>query len=223
MNTGAVQSLLEKPAVQAYVARAHKRRLPAGSTIVHADDAPDILYLILDGSVSVLKEDARGREIVLAYLGAGAFFGEMCLFPEQATRTAAIRTRAPTLVAEMGYRAFLALRSEHPEILFEIAGQLAARLDETSRRFSDLAFLDVAGRVARALLSLAKSPEAKPHPRGALIQISRKELARFAGCTRESASRVMTQLEEDGAVVSQGREVLVVGQGRLLAGRRSAT
>ena len=56
-------------------------------------DIPTTVYLILEGSVSILLEDQEGREIVLAYLGPGDFFGEMCLFPEQKARTAIVRTR----------------------------------------------------------------------------------------------------------------------------------
>lgn len=198
------------PAVQAYISGAHKRSFPPKHTIVHAGDTPNALYLILEGSVSVLMEDTDGREIVLAYLNPGEFFGEMGLFPEQKIRTAEVRTRTPTLVAELGYAAFRILNREHPEILFEVAGQLAARLRDTNRRLSDLAFVDVAGRIAHALLGLTRSPEAKPGPKGITVRISRQELARLVGCSREMAGRVLKRLEEDGAVKSQGRSVLMV-------------
>jgi CRP/FNR family cyclic AMP-dependent transcriptional regulator len=211
--------VFEKPAVQAFVAAAHKRSFPPKHTIVHVGAEPNALFLILEGSVSVLKEDADGREIVLAYLNPGEFFGEMCLFPEQRTRTAAVRTRIPTLVAEMGYEAFRAFSHEHPEIMFEVAGQLAARLRDTSHRLSDLAFLDVAGRVAHTLLNLTRQPDARPHPRGILVRISRQELARLVGCSREMAGRVLKRLEDDGAVLTQGRNIVVMDGVRVLANR----
>lgn len=75
-------------ALQAFVTRAHVRSFAARQDIVRAGDLPLSLYLILEGSVSVLSEE-RGREMVLAYLNAGDFFGEMCLFPEQARRSCA--------------------------------------------------------------------------------------------------------------------------------------
>lgn len=200
-----------KPAVQAFSELAHKRSFPPKHTIIHAGDEPQSLYLILEGSVSILLEDQDGREIVLAYLGPGEFFGEMCLFPDQRLRTAIVRTRIPTLVAEVGYQSFRNFAVTHTDIMFELAGQLAARLRDTTRRLGDLAFLDVAGRMAHILLELVRKPDAHPHARGTLIRTSRQELARLVGCSREMAGRVLKRLEEDGMVVSQGRSILVLG------------
>ena len=203
--------MLSKPVIQAFVSQAHKRSYPPKHTILHAGDTPTTLYLILEGSVSILLEDKEGREIVLAYLGPGDFFGEMCLFPEQASRTAIVRTRTlPTLVAECTFAAFRAFARDHHEIMFEIAGQLAARLRNTNTRLSDLAFLDVAGRLAHILLDLSKKSDAMDHPRGRVVRISRQELARNAGCSREMAGRVLKKLEEDGLVLSQGRSIVVL-------------
>ena len=203
--------VLTKPVIQTFVAQAHKRSYPPKHTILHAGDTPTTLFLILEGSVSILLEDKDGREIVLAYLGPGDFFGEMCLFPEQKARTAIVRTRTqPTLVAEATYASFHSFAAAHHEIIYEIAGQLAARLRDTSQRLGDLAFLDVAGRLAHILLDLSKKPDAQAHPRGKVVRISRQELARNAGCSREMAGRVLKRLEEDGLVVSQGRNIIVL-------------
>lgn len=205
---------LSHPAVQQFIARAHKRSVPPRQTIVRAGEVPDSLYLILEGSVSVMLEDHDGREIVLAYLSAGDFFGEMCLFPEQPLRSAIVNSRVPTLLAQLSYEMFRALAQQHTDIMFVIAEQLALRLRDTSRRLSDLAFLDVAGRTARALLELANEAEAKQHPRGILVRISRQELARIVGCSREMAGRVLKRLEENGILSSQGRAILLLGLGK---------
>ena len=204
-------SFLQKPAIQAFVAQAHKRTLPTKHTIIHAGDTPTSVYLILQGSVSILLEDDNGREIVLAYLNEGEFFGEMCLFPEQGSRSAIVRTRMPTLVAEVAYPQFDVFAMQNPRIMYELAGQLATRLRDTSRRLSDLTFLDVAGRLARVLLELSGQPDAQPHEDGAQIKSSRQELARLIGCSREMAGRVLRRLEEDGMVQVSGRRIVVIG------------
>ncbi|MFA5940745.1 MAG: cyclic nucleotide-binding domain-containing protein [Sinimarinibacterium sp.] len=200
-----------KPVVQAFVDMAHKRSFPPKHTLIHAGDEPQSLYLILEGSVSILLEDEDGREIVLAYLGPGEFFGEMCLFPDQQLRTAIVRTRTPTLLAEVGYQSFRSFALQYPDIMFELAGQLAARLRDTTKRLGDLTFLDVAGRMAHILLDLVRKPGAQAHPRGVMIRTSRQELARLVGCSREMAGRVLKKLEEDGMVLSQGRSILLLG------------
>ncbi|HUS23988.1 MAG TPA: cyclic nucleotide-binding domain-containing protein [Candidatus Binatia bacterium] len=203
--------MLTKPVIQAFVSQAHKRSFPPKYTIMHAGDTPSSIYLILEGSVSIVLEDPEGREIVLAYLGPGDFFGEMCLFPDQQTRSAIVRTRnQPTLVAESTYSTFRQYSLDHPEIMYEIAGQLASRLRETSQRLRDLAFLDVAGRLAHILLKMSGKPDAVPHPKGRTVRISRQELARNAGCSREMAGRVLKKLESDGLVNVQGRNIVVL-------------
>lgn len=211
--------MFDRPAIKEFIGRAHKRSFPPKHTLIHAGDDPQSLYLILEGSVSILLEDEDGREIVLAYLNPGEIFGEMCLFPEQQVRTAIVRTRTPTLVAEIGYQAFRKLAHEHPDIMFEISEQLSERLRDTSRRVGDLAFLDVAGRIAHTLINLCQQPDAKPHPRGTVVRISRQEMARIAGCSREMAGRVLKQMEEDGIISGQGRNIVVFGQHKTIGSR----
>lgn len=203
--------MTDDPALVPYLEQAHKRSFPPKHTIVHAGDEPHSLYLILEGSVSILLEDEEGREMVLAYLNPGDFFGEMCLFKDMETRSAIVRTRTPTVVAELSYQAFRQLTREHSEIMYLLAGQLATRLRDTSRRVGDLAFLDVAGRVARALLDLCSQPDAAKHERGTMVRISRQELARIVGCSREMAGRVLKSIEDDGSIEVDGRNIVVIG------------
>lgn len=203
--------MLDSDAFNAFIARAHKRSLPPKHTLLHAGDVPESLFLILEGSVSLLLEDSDGREMVLDYLNAGEFFGEACLFPDQELGGAVVRTRGPTLVAELDFRAFRSLVSEHPGCMLEVAAQLASRLRKASERVANLAFLDVAGRLTRTLHDLARKPDAKPHPQGIVVRISRMELARHVGCSREMAGRALKKLREDGMVRAQGRNILVYG------------
>jgi CRP/FNR family cyclic AMP-dependent transcriptional regulator len=112
-------------------------------------------------------------------------------------------------VAEIDFGSFREFVRKEPEIMFEIAGQLSTRLRDTSRRLRDLAFLDVAGRLAHELLELCGKPDAITHSRGTVIRVSRQELSRIVGCSREMAGRVLKKLEEDGIITSQGRSILV--------------
>jgi CRP/FNR family transcriptional regulator, cyclic AMP receptor protein len=200
--------MFHKPAVKEFIDFSRKRSFGPKHNILNAGDEPRSLYLIVEGSVSVLTKEGD-REMVLAYLNPGEFFGEMCLFPEQRTRTAIVRSRTPILVAEMELAMFREFVRKQPDIMFEVAGQLAARLRDTSRRLRDLAFLDVAGRLAHELLELCRKPDAVLNAKGTVIKTSRQELARIVGCSREMAGRVLKKLEEDGMIASQGRSILV--------------
>lgn len=194
-----------------FVSHCHRRRYPAKSTLIYAGDKPDALYFIIEGSVTVLIEDQDGRELVLAYLNSGDFFGEMGLFESQESRTAWVRAKIECEIAEISYSKFHQLVSENPDILLKLAGQMAVRLRNTSRKVGDLAFLDVTGRVARALLDLTKEPDAMTHPDGMQIKVTRQELGRIVGCSREMVGRVLKVLEEQGHIHVKGKTMVVFG------------
>ena len=182
-----------------------------GQTIIYADDAPSTLYYIIEGSVAVLLEQDDTKEVILAYLNEGEFFGEMGLFDGQPSRSAFCRARQPSRVAEIHYDQFRLYIHEHPEILFTIGGQMAQRLRNTTRKVGDLAFYDVTGRIARTLITLSKEPDAITHPDGMQIKITRRELGRMVNCTREVAGKVLKTLEEQRLIAIEGRFVVVYG------------
>jgi CRP/FNR family cyclic AMP-dependent transcriptional regulator len=198
------------PTLDRFLEHCHRRRYPAKSVIIYAGDKPDVLYYIVEGSVTVLIEDSDGREIVLAYLNPGDFFGEMGLFDET-NRSAWVRTRNQCELAEISYARFRQLAEEDASILFALATQMAARLRKTSRKVGDLAFMDVTGRVARTLLDLCKEPDAMTHPDGMQIRITRQEIGRIVGCSREMVGRVLKALEEQGLISVKGKTIVVFG------------
>lgn len=189
----------------------HRRQYPAKTTIIHHGDKPDTLYYMVDGSVSVVIEDDDGREIVLAYLNNGDFFGEMGLFDEESERSAWVVARNKCEVAEVNYEQFKRLAEQSPEILFALSTQLAARLRKTSTKVRDLAFLDVTGRVASTLLDLAQQPDSITHPDGMQIRITRQEIARIVGCSREMVGRVLKDLEDRGLIHARGKTMVIYG------------
>ena len=196
--------------IEDFLAHCHRRRYPAKSTIIYAGDRCESLYFIMRGSVTVLIEDDEGREMIVAYLNDGDFFGEMGLF-DQDTRSAWVRTKTECEVAEISYSKFQELSRQHPEFLFSLATQMAGRLRNTTRKVGDLAFLDVTGRVARTLLDLCNEPDAMTHPEGMQIKITRQEIGRIVGCSREMVGRVLKTLEEQGLVSVKGKTMVVYG------------
>ncbi len=198
-------------AMQQFLDSCHRRSYPAKSVIISAGDFSDELFYILKGSVTVLMEDDHGREIVLAYLNEGDFFGELGLFDEERRRSAWVRARTKCEVAQISYDKLKDIFNDECEILFRMASQLAVRLKHTSRKVGDLAFLDVSGRVARALLDLCKQPDAMTHPEGMQIKVTRQELGRIAGCSREMVGRVLKELEERHLISAHGKTIVVFG------------
>ena len=212
----AVRPLSEIPAINRFLSYCRVRTVPAKTVMIHAGDLPDVMYYIVSGSVEVMIEDEDGNEMVLAYLNKGQFFGEMGLFYEQPTRTAWVRTRTESEIAEMTYPRFRQIASESPGLIFELATQLAARIDRTNRKLGDLAFVDVTGRVAHAIMDLCNEPDAMTHPDGMQIKVSRQELSRLVGCSHEMAGRVLKVLEEQGLVSANGKTIVVFNARREL-------
>ena len=194
-----------------FLEHCHKRQVSAKSIIISANDKPDVLYFILEGSVTVLIEDEDGHEVVLAYLNKGELFGEMGLFEEHHNRSAWVRARSDCELAEMSYAKFRQLASEHSDIVFAMASQMASRLRLTSRKVSDLVFIDVSGRVAHTLLDLCKQPDAMTHPDGMQIRITRQEIGRIVGCSREMVGRVLKSMEEQGLLSAKGKTMVIFG------------
>lgn len=198
--------------VDEFLAHCHRRRYPAKSTIIYAGDTSDALYYIISGSVTVLIEDSDGREMIVAYLNAGDFFGEMGLFDDKhSPRSAWVRAKGPCEVGEISYTKFHEISDQHPEILIAMGKQLAHRLRATTRKVGDLAFMDVTGRVARTLLDLCKEPDALTHPEGMQIRVTRQEIGRIVGCSREMVGRVLKTLEDQHLISVKGKTMVIYG------------
>jgi CRP/FNR family cyclic AMP-dependent transcriptional regulator len=194
-----------------FLSIAHKRKYPRGSTIIYAGEQSDSIFYITQGSVTVFVEDDTGREIIVAYLNEGDFVGEMAMFGDKGTRTAWVKAKNECEVAELSYTKFSELSKKDTGMLYQLASQLADRLGKTTQKVGDLAFLDVTGRVAHTLLDLSKEPDAMTHPDGMQIKITRQEIGRIVGCSREMVGRVLKTLEDQGLVSVKGKTMVVYG------------
>lgn len=209
LSTDALSPSHLPESVKALLKRAKINRFSKKATIVRAGTESHSLYLILKGSVAVSIDEGTGREIIVAYLNAGDFFGEMGLFEPQAQRTAQVRTRDVCEIAEIDYQTFHELCAQYSDLSYALFAQLARRLKNTTRKVTDLAFIDVTGRIARCLINLSEQPEAVILPEGKQIHITRQEIGRLVGCSREMVGRVLKNLEEQGMIEIDGKLVLI--------------
>ena len=201
----------QQPPVTILLKHCRRSRYGPGSTLMHRGASSDRLCLILSGSVSVIEDDERGRELVLAYLNAGDCVGEMGLAAETPCRSAWIRTRAASELAEISYARFQRLQRQRPEGWQPVSEQMTRRLRDTNRRCRNLACEDVRGRVQAMLSDLATHPDAMTHPGGMQLKITRIELGRLVGCSREMVGRVLRQLEADRLISTRGHTIVVHG------------
>jgi len=202
--------------IDRFLAHCHRRRYPARADVFRPGDPAGTLYYVVSGSVSIITEEDDDRELVLGYFGSGEFVGEMGLFIESDRREVILRTRTQCELAEISYerlhQLFMGtLVNDAPRLLYSIGSQLSRRLLETSRKASRLAFLDVTDRIVRTLHDLAREPEAMSHPQGTQLRVSRQELARLVGCSREMAGRVLKKQQADGVLHARGKTVVLYG------------
>lgn len=199
------------PDIAPLIAHAVRRAFEPKQVILLEGEKSNELYYILSGSVAVLVEDEEGEELILAYLGPGEFFGELSLFDAEALRSASVRARTECEVAVLGNERFREVIAHDPVLLLRLLGQTARRLREASRKLGSLAFVDVSGRIARALLDLAADSQAMTHPDGMLVRVTREELGRLVNCSRQVAGQVLHDLAAQGLIEAHGKSIVVRG------------
>lgn len=198
-----------------FLSHCHRRRYSARKDVFRPGDPASTMYYVISGSLSVLSEEEGGRELVLTYINAGEFVGETGIFISAPHREVVLRTRTACELAEISYERILdllgtSLRDDAPRLLFAIGSQITRRLMHAGRKASRLAFMDVRNRIANTLLDLCEEPDAMTHPEGTQIRVSRQELSRIVGCSREMAGRVIKQLEEEGVLRARGKTMVIL-------------
>ena len=176
-----------------------KRRYRRGEIIVEQGRKSDALFILLSGRARVITSDSRGREVILAVLEAGDYLGEMSLIDNE-PHSATVRAEVQTDVLVLARSEFGACLPESSSLSYAILRGLVGRLRNADRQIESLALLDVYGRVARALLDMAQDEEGQRMIRS---KVSRQDLAKVVGASREMVSRVMKDLEERGLIETQ--------------------
>jgi CRP/FNR family cyclic AMP-dependent transcriptional regulator len=179
------------------------KTVPAHTLLVREGERSDSLYMILYGKVKVYVSDARGEEAILNIQGANEFFGEMALLDES-PRSASVMTMEPTRVAVMNKTAFRECLAEHPDIAYNLIRFLSQRVRVLSGNVRNLALLDVYGRVARTLLSLAK-----PNDRALVVdqKLTHQDIASMVGASREMVSRILKDLANKGYIKVERKRI----------------
>lgn len=175
---------------------AGRRRAERGEFIVRAGDSTDCLYILLTGRAKVTNSDEDGREIILALLGHGESFGEMGLI-DGSPRSADVVAQEPCELLVLGAKEFQRCLQDNFQVVQKLMKTLVMRLREADRKIESLALLDVYGRVARLLLDMSEVVEGR---RVVKKKMSKQDMAKMIGASREMVSKVMRDLEVSGYI-----------------------
>ena len=174
-----------------------KRRFKRGEALVEQGQKSNALFILRTGRARVMTSDSRGREVILATLAQGDYLGEMSIIDNE-PHSATVRAEVQTDVLMLGRAEFARCLTENASMSLVVMRGLVKRLRHADRKIESLALLDVYGRVAHALLDFAVADA-----QGQLLikdKISRQDLAKMVGASREMVSRVMKDLEERGFI-----------------------
>ena len=197
--------------------RAHRRVFAAGTSIVTAEQPGEAVYIILSGTVKIHIEQADGRDVVLAIIGAGDTLGEMSLI-DSVGRSASAITLEDSFLVWMDKGSFQQMLDNYPPVAHNLVRILSGRVRLADELILALATLDVYGRVARQLLAFAEKYGQGGEAGTVLIPIhmTQGDISDLVGASRKRVNQVMVFFREqefisltpDGRIVVQNRAAL---------------
>ncbi len=184
-----------------------KRRFKRGEHVVEQGKKSNALFIILTGRCRVFTADSKGREVILANLQPGDYIGEMSLIDNE-PHSASVRAEVQTDALMLGRLEFARCLPENTSMAYAVMKGLVQRLRSADRKIESLALMDVYGRVARALMEAAEMNADGHH--FIRDKVSRQDLAKMVGASREMVSRVMKDLEERGFIETQASGAVLI-------------
>jgi CRP-like cAMP-binding protein len=188
---------------------ANRRRYPKDSVVFFENEQGDFFFMILEGRIKVTILGDDGREVILSLLGSGDFFGEMALLDNEPRSATAIAVEDTELLS-LHRNDFQAVLSDNRSITVGLIKVLTSRLRRANHQISTLALLDVYGRVARVIVDMAREEGRRlKDGRIAFRRATHQEIANRIGTTRETVTRMLKDLERQGMIHIEGREIIV--------------
>lgn len=189
--------------VRALAERGVLRSFKKGTLIITEGELGDTLFVVVSGRVKAYSMDDRGREVTFGSYGPGEYLGEMSL--DGGPRSANVITLEPTICALVYRLALTQHFAAHPDFAFELLTKVISRARAATQTVRDLALLDVYGRVARLLESLAVLQT--DGSRVITERLTHADIASRAGCSREMVSRLIKDLEKGEYLTMQGHAI----------------
>lgn len=171
---------------------ARLQRVVRNTVVVHAGDTTDDIFVVLTGALKVQMSDQEGREVILSQLGHGDMFGEMGAIDDHPRSATVVATKNCDLVV-IGKEDFKHCLANNFDVALYIIRSLVKRLRMADRKIESLALVDVFGRVARLLMDMSEEKEGR---RVVTRRITRQDIAKTIGASREMVSRVMRDLQQ---------------------------
>lgn len=187
-----------------------------GEQIVSEGQPLDSLIIINDGLVKAFKYSQEGKEQILYILSPGDFFGEKNLLKDQVS-TFHVQALEGSAICMIHKNEFRKLLGQHPSIGLKVIEALSERIETLEGTIENMGTKTIEYRVNSVLLEFAKK-------HGVAVKkgiefdlpLSREGIANYIGVTRETVSRKLSLLQEEGIIELSGhKRIIVLDQKRL--------
>lgn len=179
----------------------HRKTFPPNATLMTAEQAGEVVYLVLNGTVKVHVEQQDGGDVIIAILGPGEIVGEMSALGH-IERSASVITIETSVLLWIDRANFKRCLISMPMLAFNLAGILAMRLRNANEKIQTLATQSVEGRVARQLLVFAEQYGQRGAQGETLIavRLTQSDIAALIGASREHINKVIVSYKERGYI-----------------------
>ena len=186
------------------------RHYESGKFIFLEDSEGEQCFFVVQGSVKVTRLSKDGREVILAMLNEGEFFGEMALLDGE-SRSANVIALEETEVLTLNREDFLVVLHDYPQIAIQLLKEMADRLRKSDRQIASLSLSDAEKRIALCIIRFADEQGIIKRGQVSIPKMPiQQDIANMAGTSRETVSRAINLLEKEHFIKRQGRELLIL-------------
>jgi len=186
------------------------KKFENGNLIFLEESEGKNLFFVVEGSVKVTRLSKDGREVILAMLNAGDFFGEMSLLDGEA-RSANVIALEKTEVLSLNREDFLVVLHDYPKIAIQLLKEMTSRLRKSDRQIVSLSLSDAEKRIALCIVRFADEQGVIKNGQVTIPKIPiQQDIANMAGTSRETVSRAMSLLTEEKYIERNGKELKIL-------------
>ena len=186
------------------------RHYESGKFIFLEDSEGEQCFFVVQGSVKVTRLSKDGREVILAMLNEGEFFGEMALLDGE-SRSANVIALEKTEVLTLNREDFLVVLHDYPQIAIQLLKEMAHRLRKSDRQIASLSLSDAEKRIALCIIRFADEQGIIKRGQVSIPKVPiQQDIANMAGTSRETVSRAINLLEKEHFIKRKGRELLIL-------------
>ncbi|HFE63890.1 MAG TPA: Crp/Fnr family transcriptional regulator [Caldithrix sp.] len=189
---------------------ASKQKYHKDNLILIEEEVGSTMFVILSGRVKISRISDDGREVILSILSDGDFFGEMSLL-DGYTRSANVTAIDDSELLVIRREEFLQMLHDFPQIAINLLKELAQRIRKSDEHIKSLSLQDATGRVASTLLRIAEDSGVFRRGQVEILELPlQQDLANMAGTSRETISRVIKTLCNQGYLKKESGKIIIL-------------